>query len=212
MTEIKNFEEEVKYCIDPFKKHRNKVESELVSLTQESINYLLNVLKMKFSLENKMCNVCSIKLDSEILKYNESLEVASISASDIANPSDVTDSPQTITESTSVEVTQSSSTSEFESDSQKKRKIEDILDIFIMPPFKREKLSNERTVEKGLQIVQSIAGQVSDAFRQAHAVELPKCSNIRLMLNESCWFKNIIANIQEKLSPLQQLLMKRFPY
>ena len=67
-----------------------------------------------------------------------------------------------------------------------------------MPLFKREKLSNDRTVEKCLQIVQSIAGQVSDAFEQAHAVELPKCSNIQLMLNKSCWFKNIIANIQEK--------------
>ena len=58
LTEIKNFEE-VKYCIDQFKKDRNKVESELVSLTQEFRDYLLNVYKIKSSLENKMCNVCS---------------------------------------------------------------------------------------------------------------------------------------------------------
>ena len=111
---------------------------------------------MKFSLENKMCNVCSVQLDSKILEYNQSLEAASISASDITNPSDITDFQQTITESTSVEFTQSSSTSEFISNSQKKRKIEDILDIFGMPPFKHEKLSNDRKVEKGLQIVQAL--------------------------------------------------------
>ena len=53
-------------------------------------------------------------------------------------------------------------------------------------------------MHSALQIVQSIAGQVSDAFEQAHPVKLSKCSNIQLMLNESCWFKNIIANIQAK--------------
>ena len=52
-----------------------------------------------------MCNICRVQLDSEILEYNQSLETASMSASHIANPSDITDSQQTITESISVKFT-----------------------------------------------------------------------------------------------------------
>lgn len=73
-----------------------------------------------------------------------------------------------------------------------------MLDVFDIPPFKYQKLSDDRIVHKGVEIVQVIVNQFSEVFQSAHEVQFTQFNNIKQMSDEGCWFKSMIANIKEK--------------
>lgn len=196
LIEMKNYEQKYKFCIDPFHRHRRNVDSYLCCLEQQSIDYLKDVYNMEFSLEHKICRTCNNQLCSDIIKYKKSVEAASEHTSLLTNIV----SQQSNNESNMPEFTQTSSDLEFRTLSQKKRKLDDILDTFGLPPFKRQKLNDDRTVEEGIAIVQNVVNQVSEAFEIAHEVKLPKFENIKQFSDKSSWFEKMILNIQAKFN------------
>ena len=67
--EISDFEIELTYCIDPYKKHRSKIFSGLEFLPLEYIKYLEDVHNVFFSCEHKICSVCKTQIKSDITEY-----------------------------------------------------------------------------------------------------------------------------------------------
>ncbi|XP_058789571.1 uncharacterized protein LOC131663272 [Phymastichus coffea] len=194
-TKIKNFEEKFKYCIDPFQKHRTKVDDDLIFLKQEYINYLLNVHKTSFCLEHKVCNACSVRLNSDMLKYQQSSKAEFKGTQ--SSPLVCNESQEISSTENTPGFTHSSSSSEFTSNSQNKRKLAQMLEPFDIT-FKRQKLNDDRIINEGVGILQDVVNQISQVFQNAHEVELPKFNNIKQMSNEGNWFQEIVTNIQKK--------------
>lgn len=187
-TQIKDYEEQLKYCVDPLNRHRNKVDNSLCCLEQKLIDYLKDVLNLTFSSEHNICITCKEKLISDLCIHKNTAE---------NSPKDVA---ETLVDSRSDIKTDSQTTnstcSEFQSGSQKKRSLDEVLDVLGIPAFKRQKLNYERTVEEGVAIVQTTVNNVTDKFEEACNVKLPKYKNLKKMSFESFSFNAIIFNMQ----------------
>lgn len=188
--QIKDFEHQLNCCADPFKRHRTKVNDHLCSLDEKYINYLKDVCNLSLSSEHKICSVCNEKLILDLSNYEDSLK------GPLKNFSVL----ETLPSKTSTESDNSQSTSsvgsQFQTNSQKKRKLDEVLDALGIPAFKRKKLNEQRLVEKGVSILESAVLNITGVFEDAHDVKLPKYTNLEEMSFESSSFKKMILNMQ----------------
>lgn len=184
IAQFDDYEEQLKYCIDPFRRHRNKIDDQLFYLEQNFIDYLKDVCNLTYTSEHKICNVCIEKLFSDLDGSKNTVK------------NSLTKVCETITEADSSQTT-NSTPSEFQTDSQKKRSLDDILNVLNIPPFKRQKLTDDRTVKEGVAILQSTVNTVTEAFEVANNVKLPKYENLTQMSFESTSFHKIILNMQD---------------
>lgn len=185
-SQIESFKNELKYCIDPFNRHRNKIDNQLCCLKKEYIDYLKEHYNLTLSSEHQICNACSEKINTDIDNLADSLEIVSVSQ---ALPL-VSDTKSDNSQSTST------SGSEFKSDSQKRKNLDEVLDALGIPLFKRQKLSDKRIVDKGATILENTVENVTRVFEDTHKVKLPEYKNLKQMHFESCSFKKIIENLQ----------------
>ena len=187
---LAKFHEETQCCIDPFKKHQWKVMNQLINLSHSIINYLNEVYDMKFCSEHKICSACNIELTSDISNYEKSLKNSIVPKNLLTETDDIN------TASSTPEIRSSYSSSDFQSGSQNKRKLDTVLDVIGVPPFKRNKLNNDYTAKEGCKIIQQVVNKVSEVFEDAYEVNLPKFENIQQISSESNWFRNMISNFQ----------------
>lgn len=184
----------IKYCIDPFKRHRREISCELICLDEDSVFYLEKILNKQYNQEQKVCATCKMQIDSSILDYKKTIEMSPIQES-----SKESTSQSFLTNSTPEEAIPSTQCSEYKSESQKKRLLDSYLETFNMPPFKRQKLSDSRVVMEGVEIMQNIVAQVSDAFHESTSVEMPNnLKNIVQLHEKSLDLDSIISNLEKK--------------
>lgn len=192
-AKIKAYEETLNYCFDPFEKHRTKIPGD-INLDNESLCYIKQVFGKQYSLVHKVCYACSIQLKSDISNYKNVVEVP------VTNESPIESNTQSTITENSID-TENSSTSDYKSSSQNKRKLDTYLEVFNMSPFKRQKLSDSRVVQEGVNIVHEIVSKVTNAFEEVNHVELPdNFQNLKETHEKSLAFDKMISNLQKKYS------------
>lgn len=190
-NEIANYEEKQKYCCDPFKKHRTKIDSEVNFFKIEHVKYLNDISNLNFSEQDKVCRTCEIILDNNIAEYKKETVENEINLAAVHN-----NEPQN---------SESTPESVFESNSQKKRKFDEVLCTLDISPFKKAKLSDKRLQMKGMKIVQCVTERVTKVFEEAYNIKLPDAENLSKTYNESGWFKEMMSNIKSRLDSCETL-------
>lgn len=138
VNKIKKYKIENDRCVDPYKRHRSIVCEQLTNLKLEYINYLSTYKNTNYTLQDKVCNACEIKLktDSECLA-SESVQPSTSNQTESQHHSDQPADNRSDSQSTDT------SGSVYETNSQRKRKFDEILHTFDIPPLKRGKISNK---------------------------------------------------------------------
>lgn len=187
---IKNYEDKFKYCADPFLKHRTKVNKELLIADENFFKYLENVKNIVLLPGQKLCVPCDMKLHSDILENKEkSMCIASSNSSFQEKSSDELNEINT----PSSEASGTSESSDYNTPSQKKRKLDSVLEILDLPPIKRQKLSKERLSKENLCVLNSVVTKLTEIIEETQEVQLPKMENLQI---ESSWFRSMIKYLQ----------------
>ncbi|KAL7303635.1 hypothetical protein TKK_0003781 [Trichogramma kaykai] len=220
---VEKFEIDRLFCIDPFQRHRSKIDDDLRNLTREYIDHLKENHDLNLTVEHKVCRNCRSSLNYEIrgskqsstVKEEDVEEDSSSTASSASSTTSSEDSASTassdspppnktnslktnkVSDKKKQKCTKSSSTSASELNT-RKRHLKDIFDVFDIAPVKRPRVPDKRLLQKGLKIVQKIASQVSETFQDVYNVKMPKLDRIYQWHNESIWLKKMIRNMQIK--------------
>lgn len=169
-------------CVDPYKRHRDKVYDNTQTLDTKYIVYLKQVDNLQLNSGDKVCSVCLTLLERSVI------ETALLTYKEENSLDAKSDS----------QVTESTPSSIYESSSQKRKTFNETLSHFNIPCIKRQKLSDDRLVTKGVEVAQNIVCQVSKSFEDAHNVQLPNLNSLSILSKESLWFRSIIENITLK--------------
>lgn len=183
-SKISSYKQQFTYCCDPFEKHRVRITSELNLLETNHITYLVDVYGLKLTVEHKVCSACKIKLEAEIIER--------CNIEDKSEQGEPADKNVQMSELSTPETI-------YESDSQNKRKLDEVLNTFNMSPFKRAKLTDERAMKKGVQIVQKVNDRFTEVFEKACNIKLPSI-NMDKALKESAWFREMMSSIKQKIN------------
>ncbi|XP_058810542.1 uncharacterized protein LOC131675543 [Phymastichus coffea] len=187
---ISDYQTEYLNCVDPYEKHRFKMNSGLVILNLEFISFLETVHNKKYTTDHKICNACENQIQSEFIEYaKEKLS---------SQPPIINSCTEFSNNSSESPNTESTAGSSYDTASQKKRNFDAILDVCGIPPFKRLKLNNDRIATNGINIVEDVACKVSESFEEAYGVQIPRFENLQQMQNESSWFNDMITGIKLK--------------
>lgn len=191
-NDIVIYEDQFKYCVDPFKKRNHEqVTADLTNLDEASIAYLKRTENLEFTVSHKVCSACKNYLKlliSEVSQVKKEIEVIEVSDDDSESQNEF--------KKLSLENKETSG-SDFITTSQCKRNLDSMLSTLGIPSFQRKKMNNEAVINCGLSIVESVIKKVSEAFEEANEVKLPDLQ-LSQSLNESLWFKSMIANIKSK--------------
>lgn len=191
--DINDREEKLRYCIDPFKRHRVNVMADSGFLTEVSIEYLKKKLNLNFTSIHKICGACNNQLQTYISEYNEEKANDCWKVKNNLEAKDDTNS-----ESQSLTNKSMSSRSEFNTNSQVKRHLNSMLEGLGLPPCKRQKMNDEDMTRFGDNILQDVVDKFTGAFEDSHNIKLTNYNNLKQISNESKYFENIISNLKSK--------------
>lgn len=196
---IKDFEIKIATCADPLERHRNNTINKNLLDPEECIKIYLNtVLNIKLTDGQKLCEICVMNLKAQINELKQKID------SEERMQSIVKTKPPSMSEESPLlsENAFESGSSDFTTLSQNKRKLNSLLELLDIQEFKRQKLNEDLTVKKGLDILNTVVMKVTNMYETATDIQLPKIENLDTLKRESYWFRSMINDLQTKFASL----------
>lgn len=195
---IKEYKKSLMQCFDPEGYHRSTAPAtgSLDKVSDDVLRYMREIRGFEMTSEHKLCSVCKLNIVSAFNEYSSKKNVEEIPQFSIQ---------------CSLESGKNSSSSQhsiYQSESQKKRKLDEILETCDLPPFKKPKnIRTDKQIELGVEVLQNVINKVSTSIVDGYNVELPDFSNLTLTHNNSKWFQEVLKKIKFKY---ESLLDKEF--
>lgn len=185
-------------CYNPFNVHRQPDAcNDLVTLdlkTCQEASHLYGNEQLLI-VNRKVCRRCHEIIKSDIIKDQErQMEPFSpnnheaVAINTISSNSD--DTPVLDTQTSSI----------YCSASQNQRNLNAMLEALNIPLINREKLSDDKAIKKGVDVVQTAMNTVSTAVSNALGVQIPSFTNLFQLQNDSTSLQKIISNLQLKFN------------
>lgn len=138
---ISDYEEQFKYCCDPFERHRNPTDVALQTVDSRIIENFALACGVQLMPDVKVCSICYNKIESKISEFNTqdvNFPIADDTGVTATNGSQINDHESPETE-------QNTPASDYQSNSQQVKNIDSMLAGFDILPMKRPKLDDKKT-------------------------------------------------------------------
>lgn len=179
-----------KFCSDPFNIHRQPTDQDVVRLDSEICQKYLDLCKGILISGKRVCSRCYRKIQFDISCHE---------IPDETSPS--TDQLETVkitTETSESVETNTQNSSEYCTNSQNQRNLDSILEVFDIPPVKRQKLTDDRARNRAVDVIQTVVTKISTTVSKSFKVQVPNFENLHQLQEDSNSLKKIISNLQQK--------------
>lgn len=190
-------------CSDPFKKHRICVRSNLFLLDTCLSHNLSNHTDLDITTNKIVCKKCLENIQQYLNeKYTENkANVQKQNVTDqalpITNESGKIDSALLSSTKNTPDQPVSTQTSEYISNSQDVEKLNTMLEVIGVPPLKRQKLCDDRFIDKAIECVQIIVNKVMTQIAKAYDIKLPVFANLTTIQSNLLSFDSLVNNLKE---------------
>lgn len=196
----------LKACAVPYKRHRNLfITDSFISVEADVMEYLQKICNIEICFEQKVCNFCYTQVTSDFDQYlSKTMDLNSQSNHQVIIVEDEMNLPSNLASSQrsnqllSSQQSSSQKSSLYETESQKVRNLDALLDFLGFSSHKNFKCRRNQSLDVSFKIIQKIRTQVWSDLEDVYGVELPNLNNLKLLVSEEKWFEEVIANVKSK--------------